>query len=152
MKTLSGFLLLAALLLVGCGADTNGKGPELPWLADFEKAKAEAADSDKIILANFTGSDWCRWCVKLDDEVFSKPVFQAYVHTNLVPLMIDFPQAKAQTPEQGAANEALARKYGVEGFPTILLLKPDGSVAGRTGYRRGGPEAYIEHLDSLMGK
>ncbi|MCK5529413.1 MAG: thioredoxin family protein, partial [Kiritimatiellae bacterium] len=62
------------------------------WETDFEKASAKAKASHRYMLLDFSGSDWCGWCIKLDDEVFSKKDFKNYAKENLVCVMLDFPR------------------------------------------------------------
>ncbi|MEM9080547.1 MAG: thioredoxin family protein [Verrucomicrobiota bacterium] len=122
----------------------------LTWVKDFEEGKRLAAESGKDLLVDFTGSDWCHWCVKLKEEVFEKEGFEK-VAERYVLVELDFPQAEELvTPEQRAANEKVAEEYRVQGFPTILLVDSKGRPFGRTGYVEGGPEAYLEHLDELQ--
>jgi len=120
------------------------------WLTDFEAAKKQAAEQKRPILIDFSGSDWCGWCIKLDKEVFSKDSFKVYAKENLVLVLADFPSAKKLPAEVKAQNEALLEKYGVRGFPTVLLLDAEGNELARTGYQRGGPEAYVSHLKKLL--
>jgi thioredoxin-related protein len=70
----------------------------------------------------------------------------------LVLVELDFPRGKEQSAELKAQNEALAKQYGVRGFPTILVLSPDGELIEKTGYQRGGPEAYVEHIKGILAK
>jgi len=121
------------------------------WLTSLEAAKTEAAKRKVPILADFTGSDWCGWCIRLDKEVFSTPVFRDYAGTNLVLLVVDFPRSKAQTDELKKQNEELSTRFGIEGFPTVLILNTEGKETARTGYREGGAEAYVAHLKNLIG-
>ena len=111
---------------------------------------AVARRERKVILANFTGSDWCPWCIRLHDEVFIRKPFLDYAVRHLVLLTVDFPRKIWQTPEQKRANADLARRYGIRGYPTILLLDPDGRVIAQTGYRKGGAASYVNHLRSLL--
>jgi protein disulfide-isomerase len=120
------------------------------WLTDFEQAKAEASSRKVPILADFSGSDWCSWCIRLDREVFSQDAFKDYAKDNVVLFLADFPNSKPQPEKMKAQNRALAEKYGIEGFPTVLLLDADGKVLGRTGYQSGGAKAYIEHINGLI--
>ncbi len=120
------------------------------WQTDFKAALATAKAENKPVLVDFTGSDWCGWCIRLDKEVFSKQAFKDYAKDSLVLLEIDFPRGKEQSPALEAQNEALAARYKVRGFPTILLLSGDGEVLGRTGYQEGGAEAYVEHIKELL--
>ncbi len=117
------------------------------WPTDFEAAKKEAAEKGLPILADFSGSDWCKWCVRLDDEVFSQPEFKAYAKDHLILFLADFPSRTPQSDELKAQNEKLSAKYNVKGFPTVLLLNADGSVIARMGYASGGAEAYIELIN-----
>lgn len=144
MKTRGMRAVLAALLAAGAASAAEG------WLTDFEAAKREAARRGVPILADFSGSDWCGWCMKLDREVFSTAVFKEYAGQNLVLFVADFPQRKPQPEDVAARNKALAAEYGVRGFPTVLLLGADGKELARTGYRPGGPEAYVDHLKALL--
>jgi protein disulfide-isomerase len=119
------------------------------WTEDFEAGLAKAKAEKKTLLVDFTGSDWCAWCVKLDREVFSQSQFKEYASKNLVLVEVDFPQTKAQAPEQKAKNEALAAKYNVMGYPTVLLFNGAGEQIGQMGYMKGGPKAFIAALKKL---
>ncbi len=122
------------------------------WVTDFEAAKRQAAEKKLPMLVDFTGSDWCGWCVRLKKEVFDEQAFQDYAKDNLVLVELDFPRRKEQPQELKEANRKLLGQFGVRGFPTIVLLNPEGVEVARTGYRPGGPAAYIEHLKELLGK
>lgn len=120
------------------------------WMTDFEAAKALAAQENKPMLLDFTGSDWCGWCKKLNKEVFAQPEFKAYAGASLVLVEVDFPSKKPQSDAVKAQNEALQNQYKVTGYPTIILLSPEGEEIARTGYKSGGAEAYVKHLQSLL--
>ena len=145
MKTLvRSFVLLAATCSFALAAGD--------WGDDFEAAKATAAKEKKPILLDFTGSDWCGWCIKLDKEVFSKKEFKEYAKENLILVTVDFPHEARQSKKLKEANEALSKKYNVEGFPTIILVDAEGKKLGETGYQEGGPAKYVEHLKELLAK
>lgn len=139
---------LAALYLSGI-AFAGGEG----WSSDFAASKKLAAESKKDLLIDFTGSDWCGWCIKLQKEVFSQDPFKNGVKDKFVLVELDYPQDKsklsAATIKQ---NEELGEKYAVQGYPTILLCDADGKPFAATGYEKGGPEAYVKHLDKLRAK
>ncbi len=122
------------------------------WLEDFGKAIKEAKKKDLPVMINFSGSDWCGWCIKLDKEVFSTDKFRKFARKNLVLVLADFPRAKEQEKAVAKQNKKLLEKYGVMGFPTILLVDSKGKVIARTGYRPGGPDKYVAHLKDLIGK
>lgn len=120
------------------------------WLENLPQAAEQAKAENKLLLLDFTGSDWCGWCKKLEAETLSKPEFIEYAAKNLVLVRLDFPRNKEQSEEVKQANNELKNKYGVSGFPTLLVVKPDGTVLWKqTGYLAGGPSALISKLDGL---
>jgi protein disulfide-isomerase len=125
-------------------------GSEATWLTDLETAKQKAASEGKPILINFSGSDWCGWCKRLDREIFEQQGFIDFAKEELVLVNLDFPKRKRLSPEERAANEAAARTYGVQGFPTVLLIDPTGKVLLRTGYQSSDLSAYIRHIKDKM--
>jgi protein disulfide-isomerase len=140
---------VAVLCAAGlCAAEGPGGG----WLTDFEVARQEAAARGVPILANFAGSDWCHWCKKLDQEVLSQGEFLDYARENLVLFLADFPARRKLPEEVRQQNRELQAKYGVQGYPTVLLLDDKGDVLARTGYRPGGAQAYVAHLKALSAE
>jgi len=123
------------------------------WLTSLPDAKARAEKEKKLLFLDFTGSDWCGWCKKLDAEVFSTPEFAQYAAKNLVLVQLDFPAQKPQSDDLKAANKALAKKFEITGYPTLIVMKPDGSVLWKqVGFMRGGTTAWIAKLDAAKAK
>jgi protein disulfide-isomerase len=148
-------LLIVILVPVLLFSVTKKKAPAvalLTWQTDYTLANETAAKYNIPILVDFTGSDWCIWCQKLDREVFSKKAFQDYAKKNVVLLKIDFPKSLPQTDAVKEANQALAKQFDIKGFPTVVLLKADGTEIARTGYVEGGAAKYVEHLKALLQK
>jgi len=141
-----GIGILAAWMLIQAGA------AELNWLTDLPKARAKAKSESKLVLMDFTGSDWCYWCKKLKKEVLSTPEFVEYAKTNLVAVEVDFPHQKAQSEELKKANQALQREYAIEGYPTIIVLDGEGKKIGTLGYEEGGPQPFIARIEALKSK
>jgi thiol-disulfide isomerase/thioredoxin len=120
------------------------------WLTSVPQAADQAKRENKLLLLDFTGSDWCGWCKKLAADTFSKPGFSDYAAKNLVLVEIDFPAHKAQPAALKEANAELKEKYNVKGYPTLVALKPDGTVLWKqTGYLAGGPDTMIAKLDQV---
>ena len=123
---------------------------ESAWLNDYKKAQEEAKANNKLLLLNFTGSDWCGWCIKFDKEVWSQPQFKDYARDNLVLVELDFPRRKDQPVEVKKQNVQLAQQYEVLGFPTIVVLNSNGQKLWQfDGYFLGGPEAFVAQLQKL---
>jgi thioredoxin-related protein len=122
---------------------------QLDWLTNYDQAKTKAKSDNKLLLLDFTGSDWCGWCKRLNAEVFSKPQFQDYAAKNLVLVELDFPRTKPQADEVKKQNMQLASQYRVEGFPTVIVLNADGKKVGELGYMEGGAEAFIAAIEKL---
>jgi thioredoxin-related protein len=139
-------------LLAGCVL-AQVRAADLNWLTSLPKAEQQAKDENKLVLMDFTGSDWCPWCKKLDKDTLNTSTFADYAQTNLVLVLVDFPAHKEQSAELKSANAALQRQYGVDGYPTLIAVKPDGTVVWKqVGYREGGPSALINKLDAAKGK
>ena len=145
MKILCSTLLFLALLLL----DLVSAQAEADWSTNFAKAQADAKSAHKLLLINFSGSDWCGWCKRLESEVFSKPEFEQYAKDNLVLVMADFPRRKTLSNEVRKQNYELAERFQVGGFPTIVVLNGEGKQIGQLGYMPGGPGAFIGELKKL---
>jgi thioredoxin-related protein len=141
-------LLICLSLVIAAAQNCTA---EVEWLTDLHAAMDKASAENKVVLLDFTGSDWCGWCKRLKAEVFDQPEFATFVKANLVMVEVDFPQNKPQTPEQQEANNALARTYNIRGYPTIVLINSLAQEVGRTGYRPGGPQAFIAELEKVPG-
>jgi len=123
---------------------------ESTWLNDYKKAQQEAKASNKFLLLDFTGSDWCGWCKRLEQEILSQSQFENYARENLILLEVDFPRAKPQSPELRKQNQELAQQYQIEGFPTIVVLNGDGQKLWQyDGYFPDGLAAFIAQLEKL---
>lgn len=122
------------------------------WYDNLDEAMKESERLHRPIFALFTGSDWCPWCIKLEREILSKPEFQKYAARHFIMFKVD--ELRKTRMPQGVAlkNREYLNKYGVRGFPTVLLLDKKGRLLTQTGYRAGGPENYIEHLKYIQGK
>ncbi len=120
------------------------------WLTDLSKAQSQAKAEKKLVLMDFNGSDWCPPCKALRKNVFSSSEFTEYAKKNLILVDVDFPRHKQQPAEQKKANEALAQKYQVEGFPTVVVLSPDGKeMKKQVGYDGETPKDFIASLEKL---
>jgi thioredoxin-related protein len=122
-----------------------------PWLHSLEEAQKTAQEKHKYILLNFSGSDWCGPCIRLHQEIFDSPAFEAFAAEQLVLLQADFPRKKQHqlTKEQQSENDKLAEKYNQAGnFPSTVLLNSDGKVIKVwDGYPKQGATVFMEEIN-----
>ncbi len=173
------FCLAASLLLLaflaGCGTWGGKQGinshldlpPVIPadapqpafesetvrWETSWETARDQASSGKKIVLVNFTGSDWCHWCKRLKAEVFDQPEFATWAAERAVLLEVDFPRNQELPAAQAAQNQRLQQQFDpyIEGYPTVLLLGSDGQIRGKLGYVAGGAPAWIRNANQQLG-
>jgi protein disulfide-isomerase len=131
-------------------ASQTGASAAQGWMTSYSQALAISTKTGKPILTNFTGSDWCGWCIKLKQEVFSTAEFKKWATENVVLLELDYPQRTPQPAAIKKQNQALAKKYAIRGYPTILFLDGTGKVVGKSGYMRGGPAAWTKHAQGVV--
>lgn len=123
-------------------------GSKAVWRTDYPGALKQAKAEGKLVLLDFTGSDWCGWCIKFDQDVLSTPKFATYAAAKLQLVKVDFPRRTPQPEGLRRANEALGRQFSVDGFPTFVLVTGDGRELWRqSGYLKGGPDAFIAALE-----
>lgn len=152
MKHVMIALTVVFVATVAFGAPAVSRSVTKGWIEDFEAAKRQAAQEGKFILMDFSGSDWCGWCKRMDKEVFSQSKFVKEASKRYVLVMIDSPRDKEILSKlaQGQ-NDGLRAKYGVRGFPSVVIVDSAGEVVKRhSGYRKGGPKGYLEYLEELM--
>ena len=146
MKKLAFGLLIAWALLPVAASEGE-------WLTDLPKALERAKTEKKMVLLDFTGSDWCGWCIRFNKEVLSTSDFKDYAGKNLVLVELDYPNRKKLSSELTKANAALKEKYKVDGFPTFVVLNGEGREVGRqVGYLAGGPTTFIAKLEGFKKK
>ena len=144
------FLALVAIQVTSLLAFAQSQG----WTDDFAAAKSQAAAEGKRILMVFSGSDWCGWCKKFDAETLSKSEFVKAASKKFVLVMVDSPRDKSKLSAMARTqNPQLVAKFGVRGYPSVVVTDADGSeIARSAGYVKGGPRAFLSKLDSMAGK
>lgn len=148
---------LALTLFLVLGSLTI-QAQELTWQTDMNKALEISKKSKKPLFLFFTGSDWCGWCMRLQNEVFKTPEFAKWAKDNVVLVELDFPRRTPQQPEIQKQNMELQQTFMVQGYPTVWFVngsKKDGKInlekIGSTGYLAGGPSAWIAAADQILG-
>ena len=140
----------SVICLIACWTVWQVCAGEGEWLTDLSKAQTKAKEDKKMVLMDFNGSNWCPPCKALRKTVLDSQAFIDYAKTNLVLVDVDFPQPSNQTEELKKANEALSKKYNVEGLPTVIVLSSDGKELKRLeGYDGASPADFIGKLEKL---
>ena len=132
-------------------ATASAPAPTSSWLVDYKKAQEQAKSDKKLLLLNFTGSDWCPGCIMLEREVFATEQFKDYASKNFVLVEVDFPRSRLQRPEVAEQNQTLAEQFGIQVFPTVVILNSDGKkIGGLIGYDpEAGLKGYIAELEKF---
>lgn len=138
-------VLATAVLTFFCIVQAHAQ--VLNWKTDLGQAQAAAAESKRSVLLDFTGSDWCPWCIRMDKEVFERPAFADFAAKHLVLVKLDFPRSKPQPAAEKLQNQQLAQKFRIQGYPTYVLLDSTGNeVRRQEGYLPGGPVEFIRWI------
>lgn len=149
-------LAVCSALLLSATLFAEGKmtsGARLgTWTMDAQAAFALAKEQGKPLFLNFTGSDWCGWCKLMEGKVFSTEAWQVYAKENLVLVWVDFPRDRSLVPEEIVPqNKALSEKYAIRGFPTYIILSPEGEQIGQLGASQDAtPESFIKQLGDIL--
>ncbi len=147
MKTTLASLFATAVLLFSTGV---AFAQSAQWTTDYSKALAQAKTENKVVLLDFTGSDWCGWCMKMKADTLDQPQFKHYAAKNLVLVELDFPHQKTLPEPLKQQNHELAKQFQVHGYPCFVLVDATGKELGRQGgYLEGGPAAFIAKLNTF---
>lgn len=162
MKRITKISISLILLLIAPFAMANGQTKttksnqktekSVGFITDFEQAKKEAAAFNQPIFVLFTGSDWCTWCKRLENEVLATETFKNYAKDNFVLFVADFPRQNKLSEEIQKQNKALQSQYEISGYPTVLILDAIGKVKVKTGYRPGGAENYLREINAALSE
>jgi len=126
---------------------------EPQWLTSLPEAIAEAQSENKLILLDFTGSDWCHYCVKLKKEIFEKSEFKAWASDNVVLLELDYPRGSQLPPRIQQQNEMLKSRYAISSYPTVLLVDVEGNVKAKMAYQNGqSPSQWVQMAEARLQK
>jgi thioredoxin-related protein len=142
--------LLATLFALVLATTLSAEDDESVWSTDAESAARTAREEQRDLLLLFTGSDWCPPCIKLEQQILGQPEFQSKAPEEFVLVKFDFPQNTPLPQELEVQNNAWASRFGIEGFPTVVLLDQDLKPYAFTGFRDEGPQAYLTHLGELQ--
>jgi thioredoxin-related protein len=163
MIRLAGITAVSLLVgtMVGCtqSPSSNASADTAPatapsdtaWTESYDGALAQAKSEKKLVLADFTGSDWCHYCVQLRREVLNKPEFMTWAASHVVLLEVDYPRRKSQADEVKAQNERLKNQFNIDGYPTVVVMNADGKEVGRiVGY--DGEKEWSDALRNMVQK
>jgi len=130
---------------------------ELKWETDINKAIKISNKTKKPMLLFFTGSDWCGWCIRLQNEVLKTPEFATWAKKNVVLVELDFPRKAPQPKAIKIQNNAMQQTFGIQGYPTVWFAtakikagKPSFTGIGNTGYVAGGSSAWLDVADGIL--
>ena len=144
------FVAMVIVCLFGVTSILANEDEESNWTTDAEAASEIAQQEHRDMLLLFTGSDWCPPCIKLEEQILSQAGFSEKATESFVLVKFDFPQNTPISRELELQNSEWASRFGVEGFPTLVLLDHTQKPYAFTGFRDESPDAYLAHLDELQ--
>lgn len=133
---------------------------ELTWHTDMAKASELSIKEKKPLMLFFTGSDWCGWCIRLQNEVFKKDDFTKWAKENVILVELDFPRRTPQDEAVKMQNQQIQQIFKVRGYPTVWMVNPEETAEGKinlnalgsTGYVAGGPDKWLDAVNSIIKK
>lgn len=148
---------LIALILAATLITTTASAEEtVRWETDYDTAMAKAEETGRYVFVFFTGSNWCIYCMIINNRFFKKPEFIKLANEQFICLEVDFPRgeaAKGQSDELKAFNQKLTRKHYIRSYPTIIITNKKGVAIGRTGYQKKMDAAqFVDHLSEMIDK
>lgn len=149
--TLGLCLLLLMNLSCALGEENGSLDKSINWVS-YEQAMKAAQSGEKYLVLFFTGSNWCIWCLRMEEEILSCPAFIDYAEKNFLMVKVDFPMGVDLSPVQSKENEELKQRYKVTGYPTLLVLDKKGNVLIEDGYMPGGGKEYMMRLQRQLDK
>jgi protein disulfide-isomerase len=130
---------------------------ELTWHTDINKAIELSTKENKPLFLFFTGSDWCGWCIRLQNEVFKKPEFATWAKKNVILVELDYPRKTALGPSLKAQNDEIQKIFNITGYPTVWFVKPQKTPTGinlqqmgKMGYLAGGTQTWLMAADRII--
>jgi thioredoxin-related protein len=141
-------VLLISIIALACTRPALEAAGSVPdgWMDDYHTSQAAASEQDRLMLLMFTGSDWCGWCVRMHDEILDTATFMQWAGRNLVLVYVDFPREDYRSPATRSQNRELDERYGIGGYPTLVLTDAAGKELTRMGYMQGGPKTFIRAI------
>lgn len=150
------FLTLVVILAINTSfaqqSLTLNEHENLVWETSFDIAIQKSKIENKPVLVFFTGSDWCMPCKMVDEKLFNTAKFKGYSDDNLILYKADFPRnTDLVSQEAKKKNNKLQYRYGIDAFPTVVVVNAKGNVLGK---KRGAytPEYYYPFLENITRK
>jgi len=135
------------LLVLASAAAGRGKVDAVRWRA-LAAGEAESKKAGKPVLYFFT-ADWCAPCHVLVDQVFADEKAAAAIEKRYVPVVLE--DRQREEGSNAAGMEKLARRFDVQGFPTLVVARPGAGkslrLAGWVGRKR-----TLDFIDGAAGR
>lgn len=147
------FAAIVVVMLISQQAKSQ-TAQHVNWTTSYEEALDRAQQTNTPVMLYFTGSDWCPWCQKLKAEVLETAEFAAWLDSRVIPIHVDFPRKTSLPAQLTQQNNELLNKYRphLTGFPTVLFIKPSGTVIGKMRYEQGGVRNWIHKAQAIIGQ
>jgi thiol:disulfide interchange protein len=148
---LSSFVLCSSVVMAqpypsqGNYASNPSQANQINWLRSYSEAVALSQSTSKPIAILFTGTGWCPACMRLERLVLTHPEFAQAVGQKFVFLKAEFPDY-SESAVMASPYKPLLDRYGINQFPTIVVVNANGQQLYTVNYREGGPQVYAQEL------
>ena len=149
------FLFISLIATQQTFSQNDYKASMEGWEVDLNEAYKKSVEKGVPIMANFTGTDWCGWCIRLKKSVFTTDAFKKWANENVILLEVDFPRRFKLPAAIANQNAGLQQAFQVRGYPTIFVFNmfPDKNTGkvnlqslARTSYK-ATPAEFIDDLE-----
>ncbi|MBE6420308.1 MAG: DUF255 domain-containing protein [Akkermansiaceae bacterium] len=137
-----------AMIMLGATAAMVAPAAQIEWMSDLDSACQKAREEGKLLLVEFTGSDWCKACILQKKNVLDKPEFAAWVHQHYVPVEVNVPNNPAVVGGEAALkkNKAICDEFDIKIFPSLMIMSPDMVILGGYHGAESSPAAAMAAL------
>lgn len=94
----------------------------------FNDALAKAKSEDKRVIIDIY-TDWCGWCKKMDEDVYSNKKIKKIIEESFVFIKLDAESNdKVMYNGKSVSLSDLASQFNAVGYPSTVFLEPDGKL------------------------
>ena len=132
------------------GVKAEVKNVDIKIHEDLAEALNLAKKDGKYVLLEISGADWCPPCQMMRKFVLKTREFIKYAGEKLHVVVADFDRyGEPKNKKFSAKHKAILEKFDIRGFPTLIIIAPDGTVVDTiVGLQVRSPQDLISRIDA----